>query len=961
MGMSKMSSSRSTLSFDSPARLPALSFRLVLLLALLVTGCSGGGGKKAGSGRDAVPATPAGDASIDTGMNDTKDGDDDGIDDYLDNCPALSNESQGDRDVDGSGDACDNCPTVANTNQADSDNDGQGDACKAGTSFGNADDDGDGIKNSEDRCPTLNNKNNDDTDGDSKGDVCDNCPLVANFDQLDVNRDGIGDVCAGLPNMTVDTDGDGSPDSVDNCDKVKNPSQVDGDGDGVGNDCDNCPTVANYSQSDKDKDGLGDACEQVFTNPGADDDGDGAANSADNCPKTSNKTQADTDKDGVGDACDNCVQVANADQSPKACAAPGDDDGDGKDNAVDNCPGVKNIDQVDFDKDGRGDVCDNCPRVANYSQTDTDKDKVGDACEGAITDLDTDNDGKTDTNDNCPKVSNGDQVDTDKDGLGDVCDNCRTVANSGQQNTRITAKPDLGDHCDPDLVLGTAATCASGSTKANPLAPNLYFVIDRSTSMEEKANPSCKNTCDKRFEAWNDALDVLDDMLATSSYNLGVAQFPGKAGYTCNSMPNETMVMTAGVSTVAYRTAFSTHARITDRYSSTPTSSALEGVHNPDHNASSPDANARYLLTGDTVTGRAKAVVLVTDGNPNTCNADDPNDSNVTDAEALTATVNQAARLAGLKVPVYLLGFEGVNVANMQAIANAGDPAPGATNRWYSVNDTASIIAAIQSIVGRTVSCTLPLSPTGNGAADTGALTVELVKAGSPNEDIPANGTTGYTISGTMITLNGASCDKLKTAVQADANAHLEVRAGCACVSAGMEKCDTPTDDDCDGRINEGCVTTSSCDSMPPPMDCPSRCSAEICDGKDNDCDGVIDNGCGPKNPPNMCGLEICDDLDNDCDGTIDEDCPPDPPPGECGFEICDGLDNDCDKMIDEGCGMMVCTPYLEICDKLDQDCDGVIDNGCISCNDPSSEICDAKDNDCDGTIDEGCAGPILQ
>jgi len=962
-----MSPSCSTPSSDSLARLPARSFRLFLLLALVAAGCSGGGGKKAGGdGNDADVEIPTLDAStdIDTGMNRVKDSDDDGIDDNVDNCPALANESQRDLDGDTSGDACDNCPTIANASQDDADKNGQGDACGPGTLFGSADDDGDGIKNSQDLCPTENNKNNDDTDGDKKGDVCDNCPLIANFEQLDKNLDGVGDECVDMPNMTVDGDGDGSPDSVDNCDNVKNPSQADGDKDGVGDDCDNCPTVANFSQADKDSDKQGDACEQIFTSPDADDDGDGEDNATDNCPQTSNKGQADADKDGVGDACDNCVQVANSAQDPTACAAPGDDDGDGADNTTDNCPDDKNADQADLDLDGRGDVCDNCPTVANYSQLDADMDDVGDACVGVNGDPDTDGDGKTDTDDNCPKVANMDQADTDSDGVGNACDNCPTTANSGQQNTRPTAAPDLGDHCDPDLVLGAPATCASGTTQANPIAPNLYFVIDRSTSMRDnKADSECSGAlgtvCPRRTQAWNTALDTLDDTLATGSYNLGAAQFPGNSGYSCTDMPVQvnglTMTQRSAFATdTAYRDAFNQAARIASESGTTPTNSALRGVYNPDHNASFPDANARYLLAGDTQAGRAKAVVLVTDGDPNTCHTDNDGDTSV-----IEETVAQAAQLASLGVPVYVIGFKnGASTANLQAIADAGDPAPG-TNTWYSVDNPASIITAINAIVSRTVSCTLPLTTT-KGTPDTGVLTVELVRSnGTIRTDVPANATNGYTVTATTITLNGTSCNTLKSAVQSDATAHLEVKAGCACVSAGMEKCDTPVDDDCDGRINEGCVTTSSCDDVPPPMDCPDSCGPEICDGKDNDCDGTIDNGCAPKDPPETCGLEICDDLDNDCDGEIDEDCPPDPP--KCGFEICDGVDNDCDKDIDEGCGTMTCTPYVEICDMKDQDCDGVDDNDCVSCNDPSSEICDLKDNDCDGTTDEGCAGPILQ
>jgi len=49
--------------------------------------------------------------------------------DLGDNCPTVTNATQGDVDGDSVGDACDNCPTVSNVDQADTDGDGKGDAC----------------------------------------------------------------------------------------------------------------------------------------------------------------------------------------------------------------------------------------------------------------------------------------------------------------------------------------------------------------------------------------------------------------------------------------------------------------------------------------------------------------------------------------------------------------------------------------------------------------------------------------------------------------------------------------------------------------------------------------------------------------------------------------------------------------------------------------------------------------
>jgi hypothetical protein len=93
------------------------------------------------------------------------DADADGVEDSLDNCPAMYNPAQTDVDNDKHGDVCDNCPTNFNPDQADTDGDTLGDAC-------DPDIDNDGVPNG-----------------------ADNCPNVPNPDQLDLNSNNIGDAC----------------------------------------------------------------------------------------------------------------------------------------------------------------------------------------------------------------------------------------------------------------------------------------------------------------------------------------------------------------------------------------------------------------------------------------------------------------------------------------------------------------------------------------------------------------------------------------------------------------------------------------------------------------------------------------------------------------------------------------------------------------------------------------------
>lgn len=168
------------------------------------------------------------------------DTDGDGVYDYNDNCPSVSNLVDHD-----------NNPSTPKI-QPDLDNDGKGDAC-------DTDKDGDGFIDTEENCPYIVNtdpnifpesspgvsvtiqacfNNNPDVEspnGDGIPNDVDNCIFVINPDQKDSDGDGKGDAC-----------------------------DTDKDGDGVANDVDNCSMIANANQADADVDGTGDACEQVF-------------------------------------------------------------------------------------------------------------------------------------------------------------------------------------------------------------------------------------------------------------------------------------------------------------------------------------------------------------------------------------------------------------------------------------------------------------------------------------------------------------------------------------------------------------------------------------------------------------------------------------------------------------------------------------------------------------------------
>jgi large repetitive protein len=221
-------------------------------------------------------------------------------------------------------------------------------------------------------------------------------------------------------------------------------------------------------------------------------------------------------------------------------------------------------------------------------------------------------------------------------------------------------------------------------------------------------------------------------------------------------------------------------------------------------------------------------------------------------------------------------------------------------------------------------------------------------------------------------------------------------------VNPGVGEICDGIDNNCDGEIDEGVMSTFYADAdadeygdplvvglgcAPPDgfVDDNSDCNdddasaylgaVEVCDGVDNNCDGSIDelvttafhrdadeDGHGdPDEVIYSCEMPegyVLGGTDcNDTDGSSFEGAP----------ELCDGTDNDCDMEIDEGAlslyyidydadGYGSAAYFVEACEAPVGFVADVTD--CDDLNDAVSpaavEICDGIDNNCDGGIDDG-------
>ncbi len=651
-----------------------------------------------------------------------------------------------------------------------------------------------------------------------------------------------------------------------------------------------------------------------------DRDGDGVENGLDNCPGLANLDQADGDGDFVGDPCDGCPTVANFDQADgdgdgvgDACEGVidpnGDGDGDGVIDASDNCLDVPNGGQLDADNDSVGDDCDLCPSVADLDQRDDDRDGVGDACqdpEGLYDpEVDGDGDGVRDIEDSCRLIANADQLDGDNDGVGDLCDGCPTIANTDQGDFDGDG---VGDACDLDIP---EETCGDQSFVAEPVLPNLLIVLDRSCSMRQSVGGQSK---------WESAVAAINAALATyaGQIRFGLSLFPDLEPSACNQ--SDTIIIPVGDDNEPPIEALLT-AALNDRDRYYPDDPCVTNIDTAIEQAGTDPA-----FVGD---DQPDYVMLITDGSQSDCNGAGGN--NGTNAMLLDYFNNRG-------IATFVVGFgDRVNATQLNRFALAGGVPRQGDPSYYQADDAQALQAALNDIGRLVTSCVFRLDV---APPDPSRLYVSVAGQPVPRDPSRAEGWEFSSESNT-IEFFGGICEALLVSE----TLNMEIVYGCPVVCApALEVCDL-FDNDCDGQIDEDCLT----------------CLPERCDGADNDCDGQIDEGCGCAPRP-----EACDGLDNDCDGEVDEICAmcPDPAP-----EVCDGLDNDCDGEVDEGCP--VCRPQPEICHGVDDDCDGEVDEGfdvdsdgfkvcegdCAD-DDPArnpgaSEVCNEVDEDCDGRVDE--------
>ncbi|MBI2392155.1 MAG: hypothetical protein HYV09_21375 [Deltaproteobacteria bacterium] len=333
---------------------------------------------------------------------------------------------------------------------------------------------------------------------------------------------------------------------------------------------------------------------------------------------------------------------------------------------------------------------------------------------------------------------------------------------------------------------------ATGVYTATPAAHDVLFLFDRSGSMHAKIASGTT-----RWQAAQKALSSLFDAVSPTT-RAGLDMFPRgdkpitccwidpATNYTdCNCASGELPTGAKRCASTTYNPALVPVAPLNDAqkatmratiagsdaefYWGTPMKAALQGA-----------IQKQAMLDLDA----SRSVVLITDGEPTSCNAtDDDIDSVVSVAKAGT----ELAKPVSTYVVGVIDGKLAGNAANLSKVALAGGTKRAAgceatSSCFYAVDAKsfeADITKAFKDIEMKAFACTFDVPKLASGAPDFDKVNVSLKKADGTSATVardPARADGWDFVEGSAkVKLYGAAC----TAVKADTSTKVEIVLGC--------------------------------------------------------------------------------------------------------------------------------------------------------------------------------------
>jgi hypothetical protein len=324
--------------------------------------------------------------------------------------------------------------------------------------------------------------------------------------------------------------------------------------------------------------------------------------------------------------------------------------------------------------------------------------------------------------------------------------------------------------------------CYGTPNPATPPIPNLYFVLDASTSMTDQ-------------NKWSDVRTVIGAVIQQvgSRARFGAAVFPTSPTRTdsCNSGV-EVMPLKLGDDHGATLAAFMKATNISPN-GGTPTASTLE-LLTPTLRAfpgvtyvivatdGGPNCNLDITCGVDQCTNNLESLGTgcTPGGSVNCCDASNPvvaGPQGCLDGARATLAVSDL-RASGIRT--FVIGIPGSSLyaSVLDDMAVAGGTARSSEPLYYSVNssDTTELETTIEAVTLQTLSCALTLA---RAPSTTIGLNAYIGGVWVPRST--AAGADGWTLEGTTLAFTGAPCSEL----EANPSSEVTLVEGCPPVGGG--------------------------------------------------------------------------------------------------------------------------------------------------------------------------------
>ncbi len=352
-------------------------------------------------------------------------------------------------------------------------------------------------------------------------------------------------------------------------------------------------------------------------------------------------------------------------------------------------------------------------------------------------------------------------------GLGTLLGVCCPVVACGARTGLLLPSSDGGSS-------GEETSCVGTDVPVDPNVPNLYFVLDASSSMSE-------------MNKWTNVRSVVGNLLTQlgPSAQFGAAVFPSQGtADAChvNVDAGEVMPLRPGDSQGVTENVF-LQATSFQPNGGTPTAPTLEALtpklrlfRSPTFvilaTDGGPNCNAALSCDVSTCTSNIDGVAGCPVAGPNCCNPKQVGGLGCLDGDRAAQAV---AQLQASGIQTYVLGIPGSApyASVLDTLATVGGTAQSSEPLYYRVDtaDTGTLSAALSAIAARTMaSCVFTLSQQPDHAN-----AVNVAVGGSL---VPQHGPDGWSLAGVQLTLRGASCG----AIQGQGSSPVSVTQGCPTV-----------------------------------------------------------------------------------------------------------------------------------------------------------------------------------